>query len=44
MNTIAKGKMQFKVIHHHPRHDPKKLKEIERQLFKIFIKYEGKTH
>jgi len=39
-HTISKDKMNFRIIHHRPKDNPKKRKEIEKRLFEIFKKYE----
>ena len=40
-DTICEGKMQFRVINLHPDKDSKSSKNIEKQLFEIFKKYEN---
>jgi len=39
-DTICEDKMQFRVINLHPDKDSKSSKNIEKQLFEIFKKYE----
>ena len=44
IDTINIGNMSFKILHHYPEDDPKKLKDIEKRLFEIFRKYEDLQH
>ena len=40
-DRICIDKMNFKVIHYSPKKDPENFKTIEKQLYKIFKKYEN---
>ena len=38
-DATSKRKTNYKIVHHHPEHCPKNIREIERKLFEVFIKY-----
>jgi len=38
-NTASKRKTNYVIINHHPEHCEKNMRDIEKRLFEVFIKY-----